>query len=39
MYIVGGLARAHGGYVTVTEADGGGARVVVDWPSEDQRPE
>ena len=39
MYIVGGLARAHGGYVTVTDADGGGARVVVDWPSEDHRPE
>ena len=39
MYIVGGLARAHGGYVTVAEADGGGARVMVDWPSEDRRPE
>ena len=39
MYIVGGLARAHGGYVTITEADGGGARVMVDWPSEDRRPE
>jgi signal transduction histidine kinase len=39
MYIVGGLARAHGGYVTVTQADGGGARVIVDWPSEDHRPE
>jgi signal transduction histidine kinase len=39
MYIVGGLTRAHGGYVTVAEADGGGARVMVDWPSEDHRPE
>ena len=33
MYIVGGLARAHGGFVTITEAPGGGARVIVDWPT------
>ncbi len=39
MYIVGGLARAHGGYVTITEAPGGGARVIVDWPTDDQRPD
>jgi signal transduction histidine kinase len=39
MYIVGGLARAHGGRVTISEAPGGGARVCVDWPSEDLRPE
>ena len=39
MYIVGGLARAHGGHVTITEAPGGGARVIVDWPSDDLRPD
>ena len=39
MYIVGGLARAHGGYVTITEAPGGGARVIVDWPTDDLRPD
>ena len=39
MYIVGGLARAHGGWVTIDDAPGGGARVMVDWPSDDQRPE
>ncbi|WP_104107486.1 PAS domain-containing sensor histidine kinase [Nocardioides sp. 616] len=38
MYIVGGLTRAHGGTVTITEAPGGGARVAVDWPSVDLRP-
>ncbi|MCF6379546.1 PAS domain-containing sensor histidine kinase [Nocardioides KLBMP 9356] len=39
MYIVGGLARAHGGWVTIDDAPGGGARVMVDWPSDDQRPD
>ena len=39
MYIVGGLSRAHGGYVTITEAPGGGARVIVDWPTDDLRPD
>ncbi len=39
MYIVGGLARAHGGWVTIDDAPGGGARVMVDWPSHDQRPD
>jgi signal transduction histidine kinase len=39
MYIVGGLARAHGGWVTIDDAPGGGARVMVDWPSEDMRPD
>ncbi len=40
MYIVGGLTRAHGGFVTVTDVpDGVGARVIVDWPSEDLRPD
>jgi len=38
MYIVGGLSRAHGGDVTITEAPGGGARVIVDWPTDDLRP-
>lgn len=38
MYIVGGLTRAHGGFVTVTDAPTVGARVMVDWPSEDLRP-
>jgi signal transduction histidine kinase len=39
MYVVGGLSRAHGGWVTIDDAPGGGARVMVDWPREDQRPE
>ena len=39
MYIVGGLTRAHGGSVTIDDASGGGARVVIDWPCEDRRPE
>ncbi len=39
MYIVGGLSRAHGGWVTIDDAPGGGARVMVDWPSGDQRPD
>ena len=33
MYIVGGLTRAHGGTVTIQDAPGGGARVILDWPS------
>lgn len=37
MYIVGGLSRAHGGLVTIEDAPGGGARVMVDWPSVDLR--
>ncbi len=37
MYIVGGLSRAHGGWVTIEDAPGGGARVMVDWPSADLR--
>jgi signal transduction histidine kinase len=39
MYIVGGLTRAHGGHVTITEAPSGGARVMVDWPTADLRPD
>ncbi len=38
MYIVGGLSRAHGGFVTITDAPGGGARVIIDWPTDDLRP-
>lgn len=38
LYIVGGLARAHGAEVTVEDSDLGGARVVVHWPVEDARP-
>ena len=38
MYIIGGLSRAHGGWVTIDDAPGGGARVMVDWPREDRRP-
>lgn len=32
MYIVHGLVRAHGGQVTIGDAPGGGARVIVQWP-------
>ncbi len=37
MYIVNGLVRVHAGELTITDAPGGGARIVVDWPSEDPR--
>lgn len=37
MYIVHGLVTAHGGSVDVADRPGGGARVVVTWPSTDQR--
>ena len=39
LYIVGGLTKAHGGSVTIDDAPGGGARIVVSWPAEDWRPE
>lgn len=32
MYIVHGLAKAHGGYVTIGESPAGGARIQVAWP-------
>jgi signal transduction histidine kinase len=32
MYIVNGLARAHGGTVAIEDAPGGGARVRIEWP-------
>lgn len=38
MYIVNGLVRAHGGELTILDAPGGGARMVVDWPTDDRRP-
>jgi signal transduction histidine kinase len=37
MYIVNGLVRVHGGELRISDAPGGGARIVVDWPSEDRR--
>lgn len=32
LYIVNGLARAHEGSVEITDAPGGGARIVLTWP-------
>ncbi|MFJ9390191.1 ATP-binding protein [Nocardioides sp. NPDC101246] len=32
LYIVGGLTKAHGGSVRISDADGGGARIEVTWP-------
>jgi signal transduction histidine kinase len=37
MYIVNGLVRVHGGELTILDAPGGGARIVVDWPVGDRR--
>jgi signal transduction histidine kinase len=36
MYVVHGLVTAHGGTVTVGDAEGGGARIEVLWPVADQ---
>ena len=33
MYLVNGLTRAHGGSIVLGDAESGGARVVVEWPS------
>jgi signal transduction histidine kinase len=33
LYIVGGLTKAHGGTVSIEDAPGGGARIVVTWPA------
>lgn len=33
LYLVGGLARAHDGTVTIASSPSGGARIVVTWPS------
>jgi len=38
MYIVNGLVRVHGGQLSILDAPGGGARIVVDWPDTDPRP-
>jgi signal transduction histidine kinase len=38
MYIVNGLVRVHSGELTILDAPGGGARIVVDWPVADPRP-
>lgn len=35
LYIVHGLVRAHGGTVVITDAPGGGARIVTTWPAVD----
>ncbi|MGI8522311.1 MAG: ATP-binding protein [Nocardioides sp.] len=32
LYLVNGLVRAHGGEVEITDAPGGGARIVTTWP-------
>ena len=37
MYIVNGLVRVHGGELRISDAPGGGARIMVDWPAEDPR--
>ncbi|WP_244927864.1 ATP-binding protein [Nocardioides sp. W7] len=37
LYIVHGLVRAHGGTVLITDAPGGGARIVTGWPAQDRR--
>jgi signal transduction histidine kinase len=34
LYIVHGLVRAHGGTVTIGDAEGGGARLALTWPVE-----
>ena len=33
LYIVSGLVRAHGGALAIEDADSGGARLVVTWPT------
>jgi signal transduction histidine kinase len=38
MYIVNGLVRVHGGELTILDAPGGGARILIDWPEQDRRP-
>lgn len=37
MYLAHGLTRAHGGDLTIGDAAGGGALVIVRWPSFDRR--
>jgi len=38
LYIVHGLVSAHGGSVTIDQTPAGGARIVVEWPTDDRRP-
>lgn len=38
LYIVGGLVRAHGGAIAIEDRDGGGLRMVVDWPGVAEEP-
>lgn len=35
LYLVGGLVRAHGGTVTISDAPTGGARITLTWPASD----
>jgi signal transduction histidine kinase len=37
MYIVNGLVRVHGGELEIDDAPGGGARIIVRWPTDDRR--
>jgi signal transduction histidine kinase len=39
LYLVQGLTRAHGGTVVLGDADGGGARVTIDWPAAADLPD
>jgi signal transduction histidine kinase len=39
MYLVNGLVRAHGGSVTIGDAEAGGARIELVWPADDHRPQ
>ncbi len=39
MYIAHGLTRAHGGQLSIDDRPGGGARITVEWPVEDRRPD
>ncbi len=34
LYLVNGIARAHGGQVAILDSPSGGARIVMDWPGE-----
>ena len=34
MYLVNGLVRAHGGWVSIGDAPSGGARITLWWPQE-----
>ncbi len=39
LYLVNGLTHAHGGTVSIGEAEGGGARICVDWPAAADQPQ